>query len=200
MRPEFGCRVHDHVFAPINASTAGAIARDVRYALELREPRIDVQEVLISFDQADLGTLYIDIHYTIRSTNDSRNLVFPFYVIPEEPGAVTSIAPTNPAAVPAGIAKRAVSRRKPRGSYGPLLVARVRKKAGMPIVTAETNVRCRGRNGNGRVNSAAVMMATRLITFLDTNRFATRSTLPITRRPSANTDGRCENLPSSNTS
>ena len=56
MRPEFGCRVHDHVFAPINASTAGAIASDVRYALELWEPRIDVQEVLISFDQADLGT------------------------------------------------------------------------------------------------------------------------------------------------
>ena len=24
MRPEFGCRVHDHVFAPINASTAAS--------------------------------------------------------------------------------------------------------------------------------------------------------------------------------
>ena len=42
MRPEFGCRVHDHVFAPINASTAGAIASDVRYALEMWEPRITV--------------------------------------------------------------------------------------------------------------------------------------------------------------
>ena len=101
MRPEFGCRVHDHVFAPINASTAGAIARDVRYALELWEPRIDVQEVLISFDQADLVTLYIDIHYTIRSTNDTRNLVFPFYVIPEEPGAVPSVAPAALAQLPA---------------------------------------------------------------------------------------------------
>ena len=88
MRPEFGCRVHDHVFAPINASTAGAIAYDVRYALEMWEPRIDVHDVLISFDQADPGTLYIDIHYSIRGINDPRNLVFPFYVIPEEPGAV----------------------------------------------------------------------------------------------------------------
>ena len=70
----------------------------------------------------------------------------------------------------------------------------------MPIVTAETSVRCRGRNGNGRVNSAAEMIATRLITFFATNRFATRSTLPITRRPSASTDGMCENLPSSSTS
>ena len=98
MRPEFGCRVHDHVFAPINASTAGAIARDVRYALEMWEPRIDVQDVLISFDQADLGTLYIDIHYSIRGINDPRNLVFPFYVIPEEPGAVPSVAPAALAA------------------------------------------------------------------------------------------------------
>ena len=40
----------------------------------------------------------------------------------------------------------------------------------------------------------------RLITFFATNRLATRSTLLITRRPSASTDGRCENLPSSSTS
>ena len=61
------------------------------------EPRIDVQEVLISFDQADSGTLYIDIHYSIRGINDPRNLVFPFYVIPEEPDAATPIA-AGPAA------------------------------------------------------------------------------------------------------
>ena len=45
-------------------------------------------DVLVSFDRADAGTLYIDIHYSIRGVNDPRNLVFPFYVIPEEPGAV----------------------------------------------------------------------------------------------------------------
>jgi phage baseplate assembly protein W len=106
MRPEFGCRVHDHVFAPINAATAGAIAYDVRYALEMWEPRIDVLEVLISFDRVDAGTLYIDIHYSIRGTNDPRNLVFPFYVIPEEPGGVTSIAPATPAELPAAERRR----------------------------------------------------------------------------------------------
>lgn len=108
MRPEFGCRVHDHVFAPINASTAGAIASDVRYALEMWEPRITVHDVLISFDQADLGTLYIDIHYSIRGINDPRNLVFPFYVIPDEPdsAAVTgpAFAPASLPAIPAALA------------------------------------------------------------------------------------------------
>ncbi len=85
MRPEFGCRVHDHVFAPVNAATAGAIAHDVRSALEQWEPRIDLQDVLVSFDRAEAGTLYIDIRYTISGINDPRNLVFPFYVIPQEP-------------------------------------------------------------------------------------------------------------------
>ena len=95
MRPEFGCRVHDHVFAPINASTAGAIAQDVRYALEQWEPRIDLRDVLVSFDRAEAGTLYIDIRYSIRGFNDPRNLVFPFYEIPDEPGpqAIGASAP-----------------------------------------------------------------------------------------------------------
>ncbi len=96
MRPEFGCRVHDHVFAPINAATAGAIAQDVRYALDQWEPRIDVRDVLVSFDAADAGTLYIDIQYAIRGVNDPRNLVFPFYVIPEEPPAVSAAAAPSP--------------------------------------------------------------------------------------------------------
>jgi phage baseplate assembly protein W len=101
MRPEFGCRVHDHVFAPINASTAGAIASDVRYALEMWEPRITVHDVLVSFDDADLGALYIDIHYSIRGVNDPRNLVFPFYVIPDEPEppAIAAAPPAIPAAL-----------------------------------------------------------------------------------------------------
>ncbi len=96
MRPEFGCRVHDHVFAPINAATAGAIAHDVRYALEQWEPRIDVRDVVVSFHAAEEGTLYIDIQYSIRGINDPRNLVFPFYVIPEEPGSLSVVIPAVP--------------------------------------------------------------------------------------------------------
>ena len=87
MRPEFGCRIQDHLFSPTNEATASAIAQDVRSALELWEPRIDVEDVLVGFDQQDLGTFYIDVGYRIRGDNDERNLVFPFYVIPDEPGA-----------------------------------------------------------------------------------------------------------------
>jgi len=99
MRPEFGCRINEHMFAPVNAAIAGAIARDVRSALEQWEPRIDVLDVLVSFDGADNGILYIDVSYRIHGRSDPRNLVFPFYVIPEEPPEVPA---TTPAALPAG--------------------------------------------------------------------------------------------------
>lgn len=82
MRPEFGCGIHDLVFAPADAATAGEIAFAVRRALETWEPRITLDDVVIDFAEADEGTLLIDIRYRIRDTNDPRNLVFPFYVIP----------------------------------------------------------------------------------------------------------------------
>jgi uncharacterized protein len=83
MRPEFGCAVHDHVFAPADAATAGSIAYAVRVALERWEPRIELEDVVVRFDAVDDGTLYIDVRYALTGTNDPRNLVFPFYVIPQ---------------------------------------------------------------------------------------------------------------------
>jgi phage baseplate assembly protein W len=82
MRPDFGCAIHDFVFAPADAATAGQIAFEVRTALERWEPRVDVLEVRVDFDGSDEGTLHIQVGYRIRGTNDPRNLVFPFYVIP----------------------------------------------------------------------------------------------------------------------
>jgi phage baseplate assembly protein W len=86
-RPEFGCRVHDHVFAPADATTAGLIVADVRAALDRWEPRIEVEDVDVYPDEDDPSLLYIDLSFSIRGTNDVRNLVFPFYVIPSEGAA-----------------------------------------------------------------------------------------------------------------
>jgi len=82
MRPEFGCAVHDYVFAPADASTAGDIAYAVRVALDRWEPRIELKDVTVRFDAVDNGTLYVDVEYAVLGTNDPRNLVFPFYLIP----------------------------------------------------------------------------------------------------------------------
>ena len=84
MRPEFGCRIHDHVFGTPDAGTAGQIEYEVRASLARWEPRIDVHDVTVTSDPVDAAILYIDIRYAIRASNDPRNLVFPFYTIPAE--------------------------------------------------------------------------------------------------------------------
>jgi phage baseplate assembly protein W len=84
MRPEFGCGIHDFVFAPADATTAGRIAYEVRASIDRWEPRVDVVNVDVTSDPSDASTLFIEVTYAVRGTNDPRNLVFPFYVIPSE--------------------------------------------------------------------------------------------------------------------
>jgi uncharacterized protein len=105
MRPEFGCRIHDHVFNAANSATAAQIIYDVRQALERWEPRIDVLDADVSFDATENGRLYVDISYQARGLNDPRNLVFPFYVIPsrEEPW------PAAATAMPSGLTRPALN-------------------------------------------------------------------------------------------
>lgn len=84
MRPNFGCRIWELMFEPINANTLGLMAVAVREALGQWEPRVDVESVTVDpVDGAD-GRVLINIVYRVRATNDRRNLVYPFYVIPQE--------------------------------------------------------------------------------------------------------------------
>jgi phage baseplate assembly protein W len=85
MRPEFGCGIHDYIFASTDATTAGRIAYEVRASLRRWEPRIEVADVVVDIAADDPALLYIDVRYTVTNSNDPRNLVFPFYVIPAEP-------------------------------------------------------------------------------------------------------------------
>ncbi|HTW06342.1 MAG TPA: GPW/gp25 family protein [Acidimicrobiales bacterium] len=84
MRPEFGCGIHDQIFSPMDATTAGRVAYDVRAALERWEPRVEVGDVDVTYAAERPGAMYVKINYTEKETNDRRNLVFPFYIIPEE--------------------------------------------------------------------------------------------------------------------
>lgn len=84
MRPEWGCRIHDFVFAPADSTTAAAMSAAVTDALNRWEHRIDVENVDVLFAANDPTVFYIDIHYRMKRTNDRHNLVFPFYVIPGE--------------------------------------------------------------------------------------------------------------------
>ncbi|MFI0710376.1 GPW/gp25 family protein [Streptomyces inhibens] len=83
MRPEFGCGIHRLVFDPLDAGTVARADTEVRQALERWEPRIELDELRFSTDSEVNGVLYIDIRYRLRATNEPRNLVFPFYTLPE---------------------------------------------------------------------------------------------------------------------
>ncbi|MEB3360471.1 MAG: GPW/gp25 family protein [Synechococcales bacterium] len=80
MRPHFGCRIHDHVFAPNQPGTLGQIISDVRSALVEWEPRIDILDVDLLTNSAQPNLLQISIHYQVRTTNNIFNLVYPFYL------------------------------------------------------------------------------------------------------------------------
>ncbi|NLT55651.1 MAG: GPW/gp25 family protein [Actinomycetales bacterium] len=83
MRPDFGCAMWEQVFAPMDANTLGLIERAVLEALQRWEPRIEVERVHATAHPED-GLVSIEISYVARATNDTRNLVYPFYVIPRE--------------------------------------------------------------------------------------------------------------------
>jgi Bacteriophage baseplate protein W len=84
MRPEFGCAIHEYVFAPMDPTTFGLVNYYVTEALGRWEPRIKVDSVHTRPDTVFDGCMLIEVKYTIRSTGDKRNLVYPFYTIPEE--------------------------------------------------------------------------------------------------------------------
>lgn len=87
MRPEFGCSMWEMIFAPLTAGTIGLIEQAVREALERWEPRITLESVIAEPEQ-ESGAVHITVTYRIKSTNDVRNLVYPFYTIPtEEPAS-----------------------------------------------------------------------------------------------------------------
>jgi len=83
MRPEFGCRAYELVFAPRNSFTENQVKGYVQDALERWEPRIELDEIVVEYP-TDEAAMWVNIYYTIKATHDKRNLVYPFYIMGEE--------------------------------------------------------------------------------------------------------------------
>jgi uncharacterized protein len=80
MLPDFGCGIHELVFAPNNASTLSMVVYNVRQALVTYEPRIDVLDINAESAPEEPNLLLIRIDYRIRANNARGNLVYPFYI------------------------------------------------------------------------------------------------------------------------
>ena len=79
MRPDFGCGIHDLVFDAVSTAMLQRVRREVEDALRRFEPRIDVLRVTLDPTHMLLGRLEVSIDYRVRATNQSGNLVYPFY-------------------------------------------------------------------------------------------------------------------------
>lgn len=80
MLPDFGCGIHDLVFAANSPATQSLVVQSVRRALVTYEPRIDVLDLSAESSDGEPNLLLIRIGYRIRDNNARGNLVFPFYL------------------------------------------------------------------------------------------------------------------------
>lgn len=82
-RPNFGCRLSELTFAPLNTRTLFLIKLYVQEALEIWEPRIELDDVSTEPDPI-LGRVNISIDYRLKENYEPGSLVYPFYLMARE--------------------------------------------------------------------------------------------------------------------
>lgn len=80
MRPDFGCAIHDLVFAAPTPRLVGQIHSAVHSALARFEPRIEVLGIDVVPDDGEPGLLRIEIDYRLRAASSRFSFVYPFYL------------------------------------------------------------------------------------------------------------------------
>jgi len=83
-RPDFGCRIHDLMFAPNTDITSARAEVYCEEAIYKFEPRIERVVCRAQANADHPNRLDVRIEYVIAGKNDKRNLVFPFYLRHEE--------------------------------------------------------------------------------------------------------------------
>ena len=80
MRPDFGCGVHDYVFASPDSTTMRLMETSIIEAIQKWEPRVHEVQVTIKMDEYEPAKLRINVQYVVRTTNNLFNQVYPFYL------------------------------------------------------------------------------------------------------------------------
>ncbi len=83
-RDDFGCRIHDLMFAPNNDITAARAEVYCEEAIYKYEPRVSKVTCTAAANPDQPNRLDIRIEYVIAGNNDKRNLVYPFYLQTED--------------------------------------------------------------------------------------------------------------------
>ncbi len=80
MQDDYGCDLGRFLFEEIDRSLINSLTGLVSDAILFHEPRIALNNLQISDGEAVAGLLFIQIDYTIRTTNSRYNMVYPFYL------------------------------------------------------------------------------------------------------------------------
>ncbi len=80
MRPDFGTRAQESVFAPGSVQNLRTLEQSVADAVRTYEPRVELDSVRAEADLADESRVTVSVEYRVRRTNTKQNLVFPFYL------------------------------------------------------------------------------------------------------------------------
>jgi len=80
MRPEFGTKAQESVFAPGSVQNLRDLERSVADAVRTFEPRVELDGVRAEADALDESRVTVSVQYRIRRSNTKANLVFPFYL------------------------------------------------------------------------------------------------------------------------
>ena len=84
MRPDYGCQIHELLFAPNDATTMGLASFYVDEALRTWEPRIEVIHVSAHSDETHPERMILNIQYRLRDSHVEQSMVFPFYRMPTD--------------------------------------------------------------------------------------------------------------------
>lgn len=80
MVPQFGTDLWRRVFEVLTLTVQTEIAGNVRQAILMWEPRIDVLDVIAEADPRVSGLVVVTVDYVVRATNARSNYVYPFYL------------------------------------------------------------------------------------------------------------------------
>lgn len=81
MNPSYGCEIRSMVFDSVTEGMLTILKDMLRKSILFFETRIKLNSIDIDTTNMNEGVLHITIDYTIRTTNNRSNMVYPYYFI-----------------------------------------------------------------------------------------------------------------------
>lgn len=81
LQPEYGCAIRSLQFEQFTLSVQTMAKKMIQRAILLHETRVTLEEVHFSMGDGVHGHILITIVYTVRTTNNRFNMVYPLYLL-----------------------------------------------------------------------------------------------------------------------